>query len=225
MRDKRFVAVLALTAAAALGAVSGVQAQSPARVPEAPGPDPNDAAESDPAFQELSDDGMGRAWRSQDVESKLDAEALATDFPDVWAGSITDYDAGTYTVQYDADADQSHVDEFLAKVEAAQDLEPGLRIVPKKVDFSTAKTDAVMNDLTADLTGWAERLGVPDIVGMGPDGATAEIVIYTSGDINRDVTEVVGWPSRIQGNVDPGPATQVSRWTDSKPISGGRSAR
>jgi hypothetical protein len=210
MRAKRIVVFAVAAGVAIFGVASAVQAQPPNDVPAAPGPVPGGPAEPDPAFQELLDGGLDRAWLDQDVQSKLDVEALAESFPDVWAGTVTDYDTGTYTIQYDADADPAQVKAFLERIDAAQGLDPALRLAPEPVDFSTAETEAVMDRLTADLDGWAERLGVPDILGMGPDGATAEIVIYTSGDVNRDVTEILGWPSRVQGNTNPSPAAQVS---------------
>ncbi|MDR0591829.1 MAG: S1 family peptidase [Bifidobacteriaceae bacterium] len=220
MKTRKFLALLAalaLTGAATVGA----QARTPDAVPKAPGPETdNELEEAQAAIQQLLDEGLDQAWKDQDVQSKLDVEALATDFPDVWAEAVIDYEAGTYTIQYDRGADPARVEAFLGRIEAAQRLRPQLSLVPRAVEFSAAEMETFMGAIRSDWDAWTEKLGLPDMVSMGPDYESGLIIIGTSAEINRDVTGVVGYPAKVEGGQGL-TELQLSRWADAKPISGG----
>ncbi|MDR1392634.1 MAG: hypothetical protein LBJ62_01485 [Bifidobacteriaceae bacterium] len=214
--------VLAVAAALVLTAVAGggAQGRTSNGVSAAAGPEKDsEVQQALTEMRTLLDEGLDQAWKDQDVQSKLDVDALAADFPDVWAEAAIDYKAGTYTIQYDKDADPARVDAFLERIAAANKLQPQLRIVPKAVGFSAAEMEKYMGAIRSDWDTWTTKLGLPDMVSMGPDYESGRIIIGTSADINRDVTDVVGYPAEVQGGRGMAQA-QISRWADAKPISG-----
>jgi hypothetical protein len=199
MKTRGILAVLAAVALTGAG-VAGAQARMPEAAPGASGTEADSESwEAETEMQALLGGGLDQAWKDQDVQSKLDVEALAADFPDVWAESMIDYEAGAYTVQYDQGADPARVEVFLDRIEAAQKLQPQLRLEPKAVEFSAAEMEEYMGAIRSDWDGWTKKLGLPDMVSMGPDYETGKIVIGTTADVNRDVSDIVGFPAQVQG--------------------------
>ncbi|MDR2374689.1 MAG: hypothetical protein LBD77_11500 [Bifidobacteriaceae bacterium] len=191
--------------------VTGVSYPPAPAVPMASGPE-NDSElrQGQTVMQELLDAGLDQAWKDQDVHSKLDVEALAADFPDVWAEAQIDYQAGTYTIQYDKGADPARVEAFSRRIEAAQKMRPQLQLVAKAVEFSADEIEKYMGAIRSDWDGWTSKLGLPDMVSMGPDYESGRIIIGTTANINRDVSDIVGYPASVEGSQGT-PESQISR--------------
>jgi len=161
---------------------------------------------------EAADDVMALVWAEEKAGIALDMSGLRTDFPEVWAETVTEHDKRQLVVQYDHTADPAKLAAFLEILTALENDRwtyrlagetvdrDSYRIVGRAVDFNYEDLYQRSQAMVQEREAWSSRLGLGDVVFSHPDILTGEVVVYTSQVQVHQVGSRFGFPIRIESS-------------------------
>jgi hypothetical protein len=149
--------------------------------------------------EEVNEAGLAENWEAEKTTEPLHSAGLDIEYPDVWTNVAVDLGKKAVTVYYSEAADPDRVSGFLARLEAVTAALPW-PVSAEPAPLSGDELNATASQILAASDEWADRLGIEDIVWVGPDPTFSVMQIGTSQtDPPRLDLEINGIPLEVIG--------------------------